>query len=65
MNSDVFKGNWKQIKGTIQQKWGKLTDDEMDQFAGKREELIGRIQERYGEERDKIARELDALLDKI
>ena len=48
MKSDIFQGKWKQIKGQAQQKWGELTDDELDQIDGKREELVGKIQEHYG-----------------
>lgn len=59
MNWDRIEGNWKQFKGQAQQKWGKLTDDEIDQVSGKREELIGRIQERYGVARDEAEREVD------
>lgn len=48
MNNDTVKGNWKQFKGSIKEKWGKLTDDDMDVIAGKRDQLIGKIQERSG-----------------
>ena len=48
MNSDTLQGKWKQIKGQAKQKWGELTDDELDQIDGKREELVGKIQEHYG-----------------
>jgi uncharacterized protein YjbJ (UPF0337 family) len=48
MNWDQIEGKWRQFKGNVQQQWGKLTDDELDQIAGHREELVGKIQERYG-----------------
>jgi len=48
MNWDQVKGNWKQFSGTVKVKWGKLTDDELDQIAGRRDILLGKIQERYG-----------------
>ena len=48
MNWDRIEGNWKQFKGTVKQQWGKLTDDQLDVIAGKREHLAGRIQEAYG-----------------
>ena len=41
-------GNWKQFKGKVKEKWGGLTDDELDQIAGKRDILIGQIQKKYG-----------------
>jgi uncharacterized protein YjbJ (UPF0337 family) len=52
MNWDRIEGNWKQMKGSIKEKWGKLTDDEFDTIAGKRDKLIGKIQERYGVSHD-------------
>jgi len=59
MNKDIIKGNWKQLRGQAQQKWGKLTDDDLDRVEGNREELVGRIQERYGKSRDEAEREVD------
>lgn len=48
MNQDTFEGNWKQLKGKVREEWGKLTNDDIDVIAGKRDQLIGRLQERYG-----------------
>lgn len=48
MNSDRIEGNWKQFKGKVKEQWGKLTDDDLDVIAGKRDQLLGRIQERHG-----------------
>jgi uncharacterized protein YjbJ (UPF0337 family) len=48
MNWDQVKGNWKQFSGTVKVKWGKLTDDEVDQIAGRRDILLGKVQEKYG-----------------
>ena len=62
MNSDLLKGNWKQLKGRVKEKWGKLTDDDLDQIEGRRDILIGRIQERYGIARDQAERDVDALV---
>jgi len=53
MNWDRIEGNWKEFKGRVREQWGKLTDDDLERAAGKRDQLIGRIQERYG-----IAREV-------
>ena len=58
MNWDRIEGNWKQFKGRARQQWGKLTDDELEQTRGHRDELIGRIQERYGIERDEAERQV-------
>ena len=48
MNEDKIKGQWKQLTGKVKAKWGKLTDDDLDVIAGKRDQLLGKIQERHG-----------------
>lgn len=52
MNDDRMHGSWNQIKGKVKEQWGKLTDDDLDVIAGKRDQLMGRIQERHGLARD-------------
>ena len=59
MNSDQIKGNWKQFVGKAKEKWGKLTDDDLQVIAGKRDQLVGKIQERYGIAKDEAARQVD------
>jgi len=48
MNWDQIGGQWKQYKGRIREKWGKLTDDDLEVINGQRQQLVGRLQERYG-----------------
>jgi uncharacterized protein YjbJ (UPF0337 family) len=60
MNEDVLKGQWTQLKGRIREKWGKLTDDDLDQIQGRGEQLVGKIQERYGVARDEARRQFDS-----
>jgi uncharacterized protein YjbJ (UPF0337 family) len=62
MNSDHIEGNWKEMKGKVQQKWGKLTDDDLDKIDGRREELIGKVQQAYGKNREEAEREVDSYL---
>jgi uncharacterized protein YjbJ (UPF0337 family) len=50
--------NWKQMKGTAKQQWGRLTDDDLDVIAGKQDELLGKIQERYGITKDEAAEQV-------
>jgi uncharacterized protein YjbJ (UPF0337 family) len=57
MNSDRTAGQWKQIKGSIQEQWGKLTDDDLTQLEGNSERLAGRLQERYGIAREEAERQ--------
>jgi uncharacterized protein YjbJ (UPF0337 family) len=59
MNSDQFEGKWKQLKGSVKQRWGKLTDDDLTTLSGKKDELIGRLQERYGITREQATHEAD------
>ncbi|MBT0586775.1 CsbD family protein [Alteromonas oceanisediminis] len=59
MNKDQVEGNWKQLKGKAQQKWGDLTDDELDKMKGSRTELVGKIQEKYGKSKEEAEREVD------
>ena len=60
MNWDRIEGNWKQFKGTLKEKWGKITDDEFDQIGGKKDQLVGKLQERYGMTKDEADRQADA-----
>ena len=62
MNTDTLKGQWRQLKGEARTRWGKLTDDELDQVEGRAEKLVGLVQERYGYERERAEREVDAFL---
>ena len=59
MNEDIFKGQWKQLRGEVRQRWNKLTDDDLDVVDGKLESLEGRLQERYGWEKERIQTEID------
>jgi uncharacterized protein YjbJ (UPF0337 family) len=48
MNWDRVEGNWKQFTGKVKEQWGKLTDDDITQINGNREQLEGKIQAKYG-----------------
>jgi uncharacterized protein YjbJ (UPF0337 family) len=52
MNWDIAKGQWKQFRGQVKEQWGKLTDDDLDQIEGKRDQLLGAVQKRYGIAKD-------------
>jgi uncharacterized protein YjbJ (UPF0337 family) len=54
MNSDTVKGTWKQFKGKLKEAWGDMTDDELDKFEGKRDQLVGALQKKYGQTKDEI-----------
>jgi uncharacterized protein YjbJ (UPF0337 family) len=59
MDWNRVEGNWKQFKGKVKEQWGRLTDDDLDQIAGKRDQLEGKIQERYGLEQDRVRQDVD------
>jgi uncharacterized protein YjbJ (UPF0337 family) len=59
MNWDRIEGNWKQFAGKVKERWGKLTDDDLQVINGRREQLEGKIQERYGYGKDQVKKELD------
>jgi len=58
MNWDQIQGNWKQVTGQAKEQWGKLTDDDLDVVAGRREQLAGKIQERYGIAKDEVDKQI-------
>lgn len=58
MNEQRIEGNWKQFKGKMLEQWGKLTDDDFDQMAGRREQFVGKLQERMGLAREAAERQL-------
>ncbi len=59
MNWDRIEGNWKQITGKAKVQWGKLTDDDLDVIAGRRDQLSGKLQERYGIAKDEAEKQID------
>ena len=59
MNWDRIEGNWKQFKGRAKEQWGKLTDDDFDKIAGKRDQLVGKIQNSYGIGKDEAEKQVN------
>ena len=62
MNKDIFAGQWKQIRGKVQEKWGELTNDELDQIEGQRVAFEGLLQKKYGYTKEQAAREVDSFI---
>ena len=65
MDWNRVEGNWKQLKGRAKQQWGKLTDDDLTQINGKREQFEGKIQERYGIAKDQVRKDVDTWLNSM
>jgi uncharacterized protein YjbJ (UPF0337 family) len=59
MDWNRVEGNWKQIKGQVKEKWGRLTDDDLDVINGRQDQLEGKIQERYGVAKDQAKKDVD------
>ena len=58
MNTDIFEGKWRQLKGKVKSRWGKLTDDDLDVAEGHSQYLAGKLQERYGLTKEKAEEEI-------
>ncbi|MFP4345909.1 MAG: CsbD family protein [Anaerolineales bacterium] len=65
MTEDILKGQWKQIRGQVQEEWGELTDDEVDQIQGRRDQLIGKLQEKYGYTKKEAEDKVDDFLEDL
>jgi uncharacterized protein YjbJ (UPF0337 family) len=59
MNWDQIEGKWKQFTGSGRERWGKLTDNDWEAIAGKKDQLVGRIQELYGVARAEAEKQAD------
>jgi uncharacterized protein YjbJ (UPF0337 family) len=59
MNWDQIEGQWKQFRGHVKEKWGRLTDDELDVIAGNRDKLVGKLQEKHGLSKEEAERQLE------
>jgi len=62
MSDDILKGKWKQLRGQIQQKWGDLTNDDLDRIQGAQTEFEGLLQERYGYTKERARQEVNDFL---
>ncbi len=64
MNKDIIQGQWEEIKGDVKKKWGKLTDNDLEQIDGDRTKLAGKIQKAYGIQSDEVEKQLKDFEDK-
>ena len=62
MNEDILQGQWKQLKGQVRPRWGKITDDDLEEIAGRKDKLLGMLQERYGYTRERAEEEVNRRL---
>ena len=65
MNQEILKGKWNELKGTLRQKWGRLTDSDYEEIAGSQEKLVGRLQQKYGYKKEQAETEVNEVLKKL
>jgi uncharacterized protein YjbJ (UPF0337 family) len=65
MNRDIFDGKWKQVRGAIQQRWGDLSDDDLNTLHGRYDLFVGLLQEKYGHTRERAEKEIEARLSDV
>jgi uncharacterized protein YjbJ (UPF0337 family) len=63
MNTDIFKGNWEEIKGKIKKTWGKLTDDDLIEIKGSQQEIYGKLQKHYGHSKEQVEKAIKGFND--
>lgn len=61
MDKLIVKGKWNLIKGKLKEKYGQLTDDDLEYTEGKEDQLLGRIQEATGKAREELVDEINSL----
>jgi uncharacterized protein YjbJ (UPF0337 family) len=65
MNEEQLRGRWNELKGKVKERWGRLTDDELAQINGRKEQLLGKIQVKYGIAKERAEKELKRFLDSV
>jgi uncharacterized protein YjbJ (UPF0337 family) len=59
VTQQTLEGSWNEIKGQLQEKWGQLTDDELQNAKGNAKQLVGLIQRKTGQAREEVEKYLD------
>jgi uncharacterized protein YjbJ (UPF0337 family) len=62
MNWTQIEGRWQTLSGQLKSQWAKLTDDDVANIAGKRDQLLGKLQQRYGVLKDDADQQIDKWL---
>ena len=65
MNWTQLEGQWHQLTGQVKSTWGKLTDDDLQNVAGKKDQLVGKVQERYGVLKEDAEKQVDQWMAKV
>jgi uncharacterized protein YjbJ (UPF0337 family) len=59
MNKDIAAGKWEQLKGSVKQTWGDITDDEITKINGSAQKMAGVLQEKYGRTKEQAEKEVE------
>ena len=65
LDKDILAGNWKQMKNKVRLRWGRLSDEQLDQIGGYYDELTRLLRERYGYTKEKAHQELDEFIERL
>jgi uncharacterized protein YjbJ (UPF0337 family) len=65
MDWNEIEGNWKNFRGKIKEQWGKLTDDDLQEISGKKDQLLGKLQAKYGSDKNIVEKELETFLNSL
>jgi len=63
VNQQTLQGNWNEIKGKLRERWGQLSQDDLQMAQGNVDQLVGLIQRKTGEARERVEQYLSDLTD--
>ena len=61
LNQQTLEGNWNEIKGKLHERWGQLTQDDLQKARGNVDQLVGLIQRKTGEARERVEQYLNEI----
>ena len=64
INTQELQGQWNKLRGQVKEKWGQLTDDDLQIHGGNIDQLVGKIQQKTGEGREAVEKFLTELTSK-
>ncbi len=65
MDRDVIEGKWTEIKGHLREAYGDLTDDDVEEAKGDREQIEGVLQQKLGKSKDEVRQTVDRILNSV
>ena len=61
INAQELQGQWNKLQGKVKEKWGQLTEDDLQIQNGNVDQLVGKIQQKTGEGREAVEKFLSEL----